>query len=103
MEDETSEGSEEENETIRSSQLNQTIHLKQTIAQGSFLPVTLVASKGLIDVNEFVVDASQGAKLVHFMGHFGKLKALRTFVDRFDLRLDEEDSAEHTIVHYAAR
>jgi hypothetical protein len=37
------------------------------------------------------------------MGHFGKLKALRTFVDRFSLKLDTEDANAHTIVHYAAR
>ena len=54
-------------------------------------------------MNKFVVDSSQGAKLVHFMGHFGKLKPLRTFVDKFDLRLDGEDDTQHTIVHYAAR
>jgi len=61
----------------------QQIDVRQTILQGSFLPVTLVASKGLIDVNEFIVEGGQRGKLVHYLGHFGKIKALRTFYERF--------------------
>ena len=104
--DETSDISDDSDTELppaRTSTLSSAINLRQTISQGSFLPVTLVASKGLLAVNDYIVDESQGAKLVHFMGHFGKLKALRTFVDNFELKLDVEDACEHTIVHYAAR
>jgi hypothetical protein len=50
-----------------------------------------VASKGLIDVNEFIIEGGQRGKLVHYLGHFGKIKALRTFVERFDLDLESDD------------
>jgi hypothetical protein len=50
-----------------------------------------VASRGLIDVNEFIVEDGQRGKLVHYLGHFGKIKALRTFVERFQLDLEGED------------
>ena len=62
-----------------------------------------MASKGLIDVNEFIVEDGQRGKLVHYLGHFGKIKALRTFVERFKLDLEREDMNGQSIVHYAAR
>ena len=42
-------------------------------------------------MNEFIVDPSQGAKLVHYVGHFGKIKALKTFTERFGMNINMKD------------
>ena len=40
---------------------------------------------------------------MHYLGHFGNVKALRTFYELFDLALNTEDQSGQTIVHYATR
>ena len=79
------------------------INIKETIIQGSFLPVTVMALAGNFPTNTFVVDQSQGAKLVHYIGTFGNIKALKTFVRNFRMDLAVKDNYGQTIVHYAAR
>ena len=54
-------------------------------------------------VNNSVIDPNQGAKLVHYIGTFGNVKALKTFIERFQINLAATDSYGQTIVHYAAR
>ena len=63
------------------------IDIKDTIIQGSFLPVTIMALAGNFPTNSYVVDPSQGAKLVHYIGTFGNVKALKTFVKMFNIDL----------------
>ena len=73
------------------------------MTQGSFLPVTLLALAGKFPTNEFIIDPKQGAKLVHYLGTFGNVKALKTFMDKFNIELGAVDTHGQTIVHYAAR
>jgi hypothetical protein len=37
--------------------------------------------RGEIDLSKYVVDANTGAKVIHYTGHFGKLKALKALVE----------------------
>ena len=46
-----------------------------------------MAYSGNFPINSFVVDPEQGAMLVHYIGTFGNIKALKTFVDRFEMNL----------------
>ena len=82
---------------------NVDINVRQTIIEGSFLPVTLLAQQGHSTVNEYVIDHSQGAKLVHYIGTYGKIKALKTFMTRFGMDIAATDIHGQNIVHYAAR
>ena len=82
---------------------NMEINVRQTIIEGSFLPVTLLAHQGHFPVNDYVIDHSQGAKLVHYIGTYGKIKALKTFLTKYGMDLAATDMHGQTIVHYAAR
>ena len=64
----------------------------EKITQGSFLPVTVMALAGKFPINDYIIDKSQGAKLVHYLGTFGKVKALKTFMERFDIDLAATDT-----------
>jgi len=33
-----------------------------------------------LDASSYVIDANTGAKVIHYTGHFGKLKALKALV-----------------------
>ena len=79
------------------------IDLLDKITQGSFLPVTLMALAGQFPTNDYIIDEKQGAKLVHYIGTFGNVKALKTFMEKFDIDLAAVDTHGQTIVHYAAR
>lgn len=68
------------------------IDVRLAITQGSFLPVTLLAQSGKFPVNDYIIDMNQGAKLVHYIGTFGKIKALKTFLTNFGLDLAATDS-----------
>lgn len=63
------------------------IDIRETIIQGSFLPVTVMALAGNFPINSYVVDPAQGAKLIHYIGTFGNVKALKTFVQKFNVDL----------------
>jgi len=65
--------------------------VRETVLQGSFLPITLLAHKKFIDVESFIIDPSFQAKLVHYIGHFGKLKALKCFVEKIGIDLNATD------------
>ena len=79
------------------------IDIRQSIIQGSFLPVVVMALAGKFPINDYIIDKSQGAKLVHYIGTFGKVKTLKTFLRRFEVDLGATDDNGQTIVHYAAR
>ena len=78
-------------------------NVRETVFQGSFLPITLLAHKGLVDVNQFIVDLQFDAKLIHYIGHWGKLKPLKCFVEKLGIQLDSKDKFGQTVAHYAAR
>ena len=42
------------------------------------------------------------AMLVHYLGHYGNIKALRYFVAK-GINIQKTDKFEQTIVHYATR
>ena len=56
------------------------------------MPVIVMALNGDYPVDDFVIDENQGAKLVHYIGTFGNLKALITFVDKFKMDLSAQDT-----------
>ena len=57
-----------------------------------------------IDIGNFIVDYNTGGKLIHYIGHFGKVKALKALLARApDLDLASLDFYKLTIAHYAAR
>ena len=62
-----------------------------------------MALAGKFPINDYIIDEKQGAKLVHYLGTFGKIKALKTFMEKFDIDLSATDIHGQTIVHYAAR
>lgn len=80
-------------------------NLLSTIRAGSFLPITALHCSNQIDNDHLLkltIDYSQGAKLSHYIAHFGNLKAFRYFVPQvFPYEL--EDRFGQTVVHYAAR
>ena len=51
-----------------------------------------MAVAGNFPVNDYVVDPTQGAKLVHYIGTFGNVKALKTMMQRFNLDLAAKDN-----------
>ena len=63
--------------------VGETIDIRDSIIQGSFLPVTVMALAGNFPINDYIIDGSQGAKLVHYIGTFGNVKALKTFLGKF--------------------
>ena len=71
---------------------NEEINIREAIIQGSFLPVALMALAGKFPMNDYIIDASQGAKLVHYIGTFGKVKVLKTFLNRFKIDLAVTDN-----------
>ena len=62
-----------------------------------------MALAGRFPIDSYVVDENQGAKLVHYIGTFGNVKALKTFLKSFQVDLAAQDNYGQTIVHYAAR
>lgn len=60
-------------------------------------------AKNQIDPNTYVVDHTTGAKVIHYIGHFGKLKALKAFLTKFKVDPNILDFYRLTVAHYAAR
>ena len=79
------------------------INIRDAIIQGSFLPVTVMSLAGKFPYNDYIVDKCQGAKFVHYIGYFGKVKTLKTFVECFNIDVAAKDNNGQTIVHYAAK
>lgn len=80
------------------------IDVRLTVQQGSFLPVMCLISKSQLEASTYVVDANTGAKVIHYTGHFGKLKALKALVEEFGLDPRQQvDFYKLTVAHYAAR
>ena len=51
-----------------------------------------------------MIDANTGAKVLHYTGHFGKLKALKALVEVYDQDPSQlVDFYKLTVAHYAAR
>lgn len=80
------------------------IDVRQSIQKGSFLPVMALLQSKSFDPATYIVDPNTGAKPIHYSGHFGKLKFLKTLVEVY--RLDPSqilDQYNMTVAHYAAR
>jgi hypothetical protein len=61
------------------------IDIRLTVQQGSFLPIMCLIEKRELDPSIYVIDANTGARVIHYTGHFGKLKALKALVEVYDL------------------
>ena len=51
-----------------------------------------MALAGQFPTNTYIIDQKQGAKLVHYIGTFGNVKALKTFMEKFDIDLAAVDT-----------
>ena len=51
----------------------------------------------------YIVDPNTGAVAVHYTGHFGKLLALKTLVEEFQINPNTQDFYLLNVAHYAAR
>ena len=51
-----------------------------------------MALAGKFPINDYIIDMSQGAKLVHYLGTFGNVKALKTFMEKFGIDLAATDT-----------
>ncbi len=57
-----------------------------------------------MDPSTYVIDANTGATVIHYTGHFGKLKALKTLIEEFNVDpVQQLDFYKLTVAHYAAR
>lgn len=80
------------------------IDIRLTVQQGSFLPITCLIERGELDPTKYIIDANTGAKVIHYTGHFGKLKALKALVEVYGLNPAKQlDFYNLTVAHYAAR
>jgi hypothetical protein len=59
--------------------------------------------KKLLDPCTFVVDYNTGANVFHYVGHFGKMKALKVLLTKFRVDPNTLDFYKLTCAHYAAR
>jgi hypothetical protein len=81
------------------------VNIRDTILEGSFLPITALLSTAKLSMSEaesIVFDLKQGATLVHYVGHWGNIKALRYFLT-LKINLLKQDIFGQTIIHYASR
>ena len=62
-----------------------------------------LAKRDLINPQTYIIDPSTGAKIIHFTGHFGKLKALKALIEQFSIDPLSIDYYKLTVAHYAAR
>ena len=79
--------------------------LTDSVISGDFGPISALAHIKAIDtatLNSLIFDKTQRAGLVHYLGHFGSIQALRYFTE-LGLDLNQEDAFNQTIVHYACR
>jgi len=68
------------------------------------MPIIGLIARGEIDPKKYVIDMNTGATALHYTGHFGKLKALKTLIEVFKVDpLTQLDSYKLTVAHYAAR
>ena len=80
------------------------IDIRLTVQQGSFMPIIGLVARKEIDPTKYVIDMNTGATVLHYTGHFGKLKALKTLIEVFGVDpITQLDSYKLTAVHYAAR
>lgn len=80
------EGAEEEEEE----DTNETINYKQSIMNGSFLPVMLLLQRRLVKIED-LIDEAQGLRLLHYACYFGKIKALKALVELYGAELNAID------------
>ena len=58
--------------------------LIHTVLEGTFMPISCLAANGNLtktDLNTIIFDKNQGACMIHYIGHFGDIKALRYFTE----------------------
>eukprot|EP00347_Sterkiella_histriomuscorum_P000327 403376303 len=79
------------------------IDIRLTITQGSFLPAMALIENKLLDPDTFIVDPNIQAKIIHYVGHFGNVKALRSLIEVQGADSNVQDSYKLNLAHYAAR
>jgi hypothetical protein len=80
------------------------IEVRMTVQQGSFMPLICLVARGEVDPTKFIIDGHTGSTALHYSGHFGKLKALKTLIEEFDVDpMTQLDNFKLTVAHYAAR
>jgi len=67
------------------------------------LPVVCLIEQEKLDPNKFIVDYNTGALVIHYAAHYGKIKALRVFLEKYQLNPNAEDYFKLTPFHYATR
>ena len=67
------------------------------------MPIICLISRGDLNPSTFIVDPNTGAVAVHYTGHFGKLLALKTLVEEFQINPNTQDFYLLNVAHYAAR
>ena len=68
----------EEDQALVAPQMGEFVqNIRDTVLQGSFMPAAAVGET--LDLNSFPFDIQQKSLLVHYLGHFGNVKALRHF------------------------
>lgn len=91
-------------EVFEASEEQPKIEVRLTVQQGSFLPILCLIENGEIFGSDYIIDANTGAKVIHYTGHFGNLKALRTLVEEYQIDpCTQVDHYKLTTAHYAAR
>jgi hypothetical protein len=65
--------------------------------------VICLIEKKQLDPKTFIVDYQTGAHVLHYAGHFGKLKALKVLIENYKIDPNSEDYYKLTIAHYAGR
>ena len=84
------------------------------VGTGSFLPMTFLISRGLVDPLQLLVDKNTGALAPHYAAHNGHLKFLRwlkNYIDKLQsiglpkdkVNMDVRDAYDCTLSHYAVR
>jgi hypothetical protein len=58
---------------------------------------------GKLDPSAFIVDPNTGARVIHYTGHFGKVKPLKTLAEEFQMDPLLKDYYGMTVAHYAGR
>jgi hypothetical protein len=87
-----------------SDETSQQIDIRQSVQKGSFLPLMCLMARNEIDITNYIIDSNTGAKPIHYTGHFGNFKALKTMVEVFNIEPSQHlDYYNMTVAHYAAR
>lgn len=68
------------------------------------MPTLCLLQKKALDGSTYVIDGNTGAHVMHYTGHFGSVKALKTLVEEFGIDPSSQiDFYKLNTAHYAAR